>query len=166
MWTDYFPNATIHGADIDPSCRDCESYSERIKFHLVDQGNVSNLQSLAEFSPFDLIVDDGNHWWREQIVSFLTLFPLLKKGGIYIVEDTCTSYWTEYKNNSISCVDYFKSLVDKVNLNGARGMVPNNPPADFGNWSEGWHRREDCHVNLPAFESIHFLNSIVVVYKR
>ena len=78
-------------------------------------------EKLGQFAPFDLIIDDGNHWWREQILSFKTLFPFLNKGGIYIVEDTCTSYWPEYKNNPISCVDYFKGLVDEVNLNGARG---------------------------------------------
>lgn len=166
MWTDYFPNATIHGADIEPSFRSCEAYSSRIKFHVVDQGNESQLRTLSQFAPFDLIIDDGNHWWREQIVSFETLFPMVRKGGIYIVEDTCTSYWTEYNNHPISCVEYFKELVDEVNLRGARGSVPANPPADFVNWSEGWHRREDCHSPIPAFESIHFFNGFIVIYKR
>lgn len=166
MWADYFPHAIIHGADIEPSFRGCESYSSRIKFHVVDQGNETQLKTLGQFAPFDLIIDDGNHWWREQILSFQVLFPFVKKGGIYIVEDTCTSYWTEYKNHPISCVDYFRGLVDEVNLNGARGSVPANPSPDFGGWEKGWQRREDCHYPLPEFESIHFLNAIIVIYKR
>jgi len=166
MWADYFPKATIHGADIEPSFRSCESYCNRIKFHAIDQGNESELNTLKQFSPFDLIIDDGNHWWREQILSFKTLFPFLKKGGIYVVEDTSTSYWQEYNNNPISCMDYFKGLVDEVNLLGARGSVPANPPPEFGDWEKGWHRREDCFQNLPAFESIQFLNSLIVVIKR
>lgn len=166
MWTDYFPNATIHGADIEPSFKACEAYSSRIKFHLVDQGNEEQLKTLGQFSPFDLIVDDGNHWWREQIVSFQCLFPMVRPGGIYIIEDTCTSYWQEYNNNPVSCVDYFKGLVDDVNLKGAKGNMPSRPPPDFGSWEKGWHRREDCQSWLPEFESIHFLNSIIVIYKR
>lgn len=166
MWADYFPNAVIHGADIEPSFRSCESYSSRIKFHVIDQGNEDQLKTLGQFSPFDLIIDDGNHWWREQIVSFQTLFPFVRNGGIYIVEDTCTSYWSEYKNHWISCVDYFKGLIDEVNLNGARGRVPSNPPPEFCDWEKGWHRREDCYSNLPDFESIQFMNSIIVVTKR
>jgi hypothetical protein len=166
MWTDYFPNATIHGADIEPSFRSCESYSSRIKFHVVDQGNVGQLETLGQFAPFDLIVDDGNHWWREQIVSFETLFPMMKRRGIYIVEDTCTSYWPEYNNHFISCVEYFKALVDEVNLKGARGRIPANPPSDFVDWDKGWHRREDCHSNLPAFDEIRFLNGLIVAVKR
>jgi hypothetical protein len=165
MWADYFPNAIIHGADIEGSCQSCESYSGRIKFHTVDQGSVAQLSTLGPFAPFDLIIDDGNHWWREQIVTFTTLFPLVRSGGLYIVEDSCTSYWTEYKNYAISCVDLFKALVDDVNLNGARGTVPVNPSPEFGNWEQGWHRREDCHT-LPAFESIQFMNALIIVTKR
>ena len=166
MWTDYFPNAAIHGADIDPSCAASASYSNRISFHLLDQGNETHLKSMIMFAPFDLIIDDGNHWWREQIVSFKSLFPLVKKGGIYIVEDTCTSYWREYKNHPISCVQHFKNMVDEVNLWGARGRYPANPPQEFIDWEKGWHRREDCHINLPDFESIHFMNAIIVIHKR
>lgn len=166
MWADYFPNATIHGADISAASQACEAYCPRIKFHQLDQGNESHLRNMVVCAPFDLIVDDGNHFWREQIVSFRCLFPFVKSGGFYIVEDTCTSYWPEYKNHPVSCVDYFKTLVDEVNLRGARGRVPANPPAEFGSWEKGWHRREDCHVNLPPFDSIQFMNSIIIIRKR
>jgi lipopolysaccharide biosynthesis glycosyltransferase len=165
MWADYFPKATIHGVDISSASKVCETYSPRIKFHLVDQGNEVQLKNLEQFSPYDLIVDDGNHFWREQILSFQTLFPYVRKGGIYIVEDSCTSYWPEYRDHPISCVDYFKGLVDEVNLHGAKGRVPSNPPPEFTDWDKGWHRREDCHT-VPAFESIQFLNGIIVVQKR
>jgi lipopolysaccharide biosynthesis glycosyltransferase len=166
MWTDYFPKATIHGADISKASESCTSYSDRIKFHLLDQRNEAQLKNMEQFSPFDLIIDDGNHWWMEQILTFKTLFPYLKKGGIYIVEDTTTSYWREYKNNPISAIEYFKTLVDEVNLNGARGSIPSNPPQEFGDWDKGWHRREDCFKSLPLFDSIQFMNGFIVIYKR
>lgn len=165
MWVDYFPNATVHGADISEASRVCESYSSRIKFHLTDQNNLAQLKNLEQFSPFDIIIDDGNHWWHEQIITFQALFQYIRSGGIYVVEDTCTSYWKEYKNSPISCVDYFKGLVDEVNLRGRRGCVPSNPPPEFTDWEKGWHRREDCH-NVPNFESIHFMNSLIIIYRR
>ena len=166
MWTDYFPKATIHGADISPASKICESYSNRVKFHLIDQRDEAQLKNLEQFSPFDLIIDDGNHFWMEQILTFQTLFPYLKSGGIYIVEDTTTSYWEEYKNHPISPVIYFKTLVGEVNLKGARGTIPPNPPTDFGDMSNGWHRREDCHSNVPPFESISFYNGFIVITKK
>lgn len=166
MWTDYFTKATIHGADISKASENCVDYSDRIRFHLLDQRNEAQLKNLEQFSPFDLIIDDGNHFWMEQILTFKTLFPYLRKGGIYIVEDTTTSYWREYKNNPVSPIEYFKSLVDEVHLKGARGSVPANPPEEFGDWDRGWHRREDCHTNVPDFESIQFFNGFIVIYKR
>lgn len=166
MWEEYFPNAIIHGGDISPASKICENYSNRIKFHLLDQSNAAQLKNLEQFSPFDLIIDDGNHFWKEQILTFETLFPYLKSGGIYIVEDTTTSYWKEYKNHPISAVEYFKKLVDDVHLNGKRGKIPVNPPQEFGNWDKGWHRREDCFDNVPEFESIQFMNGFIVIYKK
>jgi len=166
MWTDYFPKAIIHGADISPLSKVCETYSPRVKFHILDQRSAVQLKNLEQFSPFDLIIDDGNHWWMEQILTFKTLFPYIRKGGIYIVEDTTTSYWKEYRNNPVSAVEYFKTLVDDVHLKGARGTIPVNPPQEFGEWNRGWHRREDCHTNVPEFESIQFFNGFIVIYKK
>lgn len=166
MWTDYFTKATIHGADISKASESCESYSNRIKFHLMDQRNEAQLKNLQQFSPFDLIIDDGNHLWMEQILTFNTLFPYVRKGGIYIVEDTSTSYWKEYNNNPISPVEFFKTLVDYVHLKGERGSIPLNPPQEFGDWDKGWHRREDCYKSLPLFDSIQFMNGFIVIYRR
>ncbi len=166
MWTDYFPKATIHGADISKASESCVSYSGRIEFHLLDQSNEAQLKNMEQFSPFDLIIDDGNHFWKEQILTFQTLFPYLKSGGIYICEDTTTSYWKEYSNGITTAVEYFKRLVDDVHLKGERGCVPINPPAEFGDWDKGWHRREDCYKSLPLFDCIQFMNGFIVIYRR
>lgn len=166
MWVDYFTNATIHGADISKASEICEKYSNRIKFHLLDQRDEAQLKNMEQFSPFDLVIDDGNHFWMEQILTFQTLFPYVRKGGIYIIEDTSTSYWKEYKNNPISTVEYFKNLIDEVNFKGVKTRVPVNPPKEFGDWDKGWHCREDCHTSLPLFDSIQFMNGFIVIYKR
>lgn len=166
MWADYFIKATIHAADISKASEICEQYSNRIKFHLIDQSNEAQLKNLEQFSPFDLIIDDGNHFWREQILTFKTIFRYLRSGGIYIVEDSSTSYWKEYKNNPVSPVEFFKTLIDDIHLKGARGSIPMSPPPEFGDWHKGWHRREDCHKSLPLFDSIQFMNGFIVIYKR
>lgn len=167
MWTDYFTKATIHGADISKPCESCVNYSaDRMKFHLLDQRDRAQLKNLEQFAPFDFIIDDGNHFWMEQILTFETLFPYVRNGGIYIVEDTTTSYWKEYKNHPISTVEYFKGLADEIHFKGQRGNVPINPPVEFNDWGKGWHCREDCHSPLPLFESIQFMNGFIVIYKR
>ena len=42
------------------------------------------------------MIDDGGHTMEQQIVSIETLFPLLADGGVYLVEDTHTSYWDSH----------------------------------------------------------------------
>ena len=49
----------------------------------------------AEFpdEALDLVVDDASHFYRETRASFETLFPLLRPGGIYIIEDWGWAHW-------------------------------------------------------------------------
>jgi predicted O-methyltransferase YrrM len=57
----------------------------------VDQADRGHLGSIidAEFgsTPLDLIVDDASHLYRETCVSFNLLFPRLRPGGLYVIED-------------------------------------------------------------------------------
>eukprot|EP01062_Namystynia_karyoxenos_P063133 TRINITY_DN55953_c0_g1_i1.p1 TRINITY_DN55953_c0_g1~~TRINITY_DN55953_c0_g1_i1.p1 ORF type:complete len:524 (+),score=141.99 TRINITY_DN55953_c0_g1_i1:96-1574(+) len=53
-----------------------------------DQGNATWLRQLAaRLAPIDVVIDDGSHSGAHQILSFETLFPALRPGGIYVVED-------------------------------------------------------------------------------
>jgi predicted O-methyltransferase YrrM len=57
----------------------------------VDQADVERLRSIldAELSgaPLDLVVDDASHLLEPSRASFDTLFPRLRPGGEYIIED-------------------------------------------------------------------------------
>lgn len=114
MWRDFFQNANIYSIEINPSYVFQE---ERIKVILGNQTDKALLASLP--SEFDIIIDDASHQSKDQIESFEQLFPKLKSGGMYVVEDTCCSYWGEYNvKGRQTAVDYFKSLIDQINFNG------------------------------------------------
>lgn len=57
----------------------------------VDQADGKRLEAIAaaEFgsAPLDLIVDDASHLLEETRRTFETLFPLLRPGGEYVIED-------------------------------------------------------------------------------
>lgn len=57
----------------------------------VDQSDRARLNALvdAEFgsAPLDLVIDDASHLLEPTIASFEVLFPRLRPGGIYVVED-------------------------------------------------------------------------------
>jgi len=89
MWKDFFPKATIYGID---TCEDYLFKEPRIKCFLCDAGNKEELKKLPLGKDFDLIVDDGSHKYNEQMAAFDVLYPLVKEGGIYVIEDVEKEY--------------------------------------------------------------------------
>ena len=61
----------------------------------------------------DLIVDDGSHKSSDQIKTLELLREKLNPGGIYILEDTHTSFMSAYMDTEVSAYVYFKEFSDK-----------------------------------------------------
>lgn len=133
MWKKYFPsNVFIYGIDIGVSAQ-----GERFQIFQADQSKTADLQRVIRSiqtpsspstaaPPTHFIIDDGSHIPEHQISTFNLLFSsLLTPGGVYIIEDIETSYWTrgglygyttEYGyHNSRSLIEIFKDLLDDVN---------------------------------------------------
>jgi len=91
MWRDYFPKAQIYGADILP---ETIFTADRIQTFLCDERNGQDLIQLIEKTghDIDLFIDDAYHDIRNQINTFKTVMPLLKKDVIYIMEDVTFLY--------------------------------------------------------------------------
>lgn len=92
LWRDYFPAATIHGLDINPDALTNVNGEPRIIPHLGDQSSPETLASLASLGPFDAIIDDGSHCTAHLLASLAALWPSLKPGGLYVLEDMSCSY--------------------------------------------------------------------------
>jgi hypothetical protein len=91
MWKDYFPNANIHGIDVDPMNKNYEE--DRIKIFIGNQGDKDFLADVvAEVGHFDIIIDDASHVNTLTIASYEGLFPALSSGGLYVIEDLACSY--------------------------------------------------------------------------
>lgn len=87
MWYDYLPKAQIYAVDINPATH---LENERIKTFIVDQGDPEQLKKFKSKIgdvKFDFIIDDGSHRGDHQQISLEHLWPLLKHGGYYFIED-------------------------------------------------------------------------------
>jgi hypothetical protein len=119
MWRDYFPQGRIHGVDVwDKRPHD----GERITTHKGSQDDRAFLEALCrEHGPFDVIVDDGSHHNRHVLASFDILYPHLKPGGLYAIEDAQTAYWRPFGGSSVNVasrrtsIGFAKSLVESLN---------------------------------------------------
>lgn len=83
MWQEYFNNSKVYGIDIK---------SDNVKFELQNfiLGDATDSDVIKKHFPrnkFDYIIDDGSHKIAHQIASFDILFPKMKKGGKYFIED-------------------------------------------------------------------------------
>lgn len=64
---------------------------DRVHAHTgVDQGDRDTLERLADRSfdgPLDVVIDDASHLLAPSTVTFDCLFPRLRPGGLYVIED-------------------------------------------------------------------------------
>ena len=116
MWKEYFPGAEITGLDIDPRCKEFEQGGVRV--YIGSQEFPEVLRTIeSERGPFDVVIDDGGHTMNQQIISFNTLFPLLREGGVYVIEDLHTSYWSAFggrKGKRGTAIGIVKHLIDEM----------------------------------------------------
>jgi hypothetical protein len=113
MWRDYFPEGRVIGVDINESAG--EYVEERIDIRIGDQADPKLLRRLGQGDgPFDLIVDDGGHYAEQQITSLEVLWPYLKPGGLYAVEDIHTSYIPGWQRGGRTTVGFLQNLVDDL----------------------------------------------------
>lgn len=68
-----------------------------------DQGDRERLRQIVgdEFDGhLDVVVDDASHLYEPTKASFETLFPLLRPGGVYIIEDWQWEHGEEFQDPS------------------------------------------------------------------
>lgn len=139
IWRDYLGDRCwITGVDIDPRCKQHEDRQIEVLI-----GSQSDREFLDTIAPMDIVIDDGSHHVPDQILTFEALWPRLAPHGVYIVEDTSTSYWGgEFGPGSF--LDYARQRVDDVNR-----------------W---WHADEPNDWTL-TLDSVHYYPGMVVFEK-
>ena len=151
MWKKYFPFGRIFALDIYDKSPLKEN---RINIYKGSQVDKEFLDSMVrEIGELDIIIDDGSHINEHVIETFKILFPKLKDGGIYVVEDTQTSYWKEFGgdsenlDNPSTMLNYFKRLTDCLNYKEL--IRPGYQPTYYD----------------QKIISMHFYHNLVFIYK-
>jgi hypothetical protein len=151
MWKRFFSNGKIFAIDIFDKSQLQESRIQIFKGSQVDKGFLDEV--LIHTGELDIIIDDGSHMNDHVLTTFNHLFPKLKLGGIYVIEDVQTSYWPGFNgssselNSKDTIMGFFKSLTD--GLNHKEFFKENYEPNYY-----------DLHI-----VSIHFYHNLIFVYK-
>ena len=152
MWRDYFgPQARIVGVDIYP---ECQQFAEPgIDIVIGDQADRGFLRELSgRYPDLALLVDDGGHWMHQQIATFEELYPRLRSDGVYLCEDTHTSYMPMFGGGyrqPQTFIETVKPLIDRLNA---------------------FHSPDQSQLAPDDFtrttDSLHFYDSVLVIEKR
>lgn len=147
LWREYFGEAAwIYGLDI----QDRQHIEEEVRAEVFvgDQGDVQELRRiLKSMRPLDIVIDDGSHVSLDQKQSFAELFPALREGGIYVIEDIHTSYRAGYNDDTqLSFVEYLKEMIDSLHKNEQPGTI------FFNEWEQVF--------------AIHIYPSLAIIEKR
>lgn len=92
-WVEYFPHAKIYGLDVFtrvPMNQIAILNHPRVSAMRGDSTDITVTEQIRKHWPgikFDIIIDDGLHTPRANADTFRNLFPLLKEGGSYYIED-------------------------------------------------------------------------------
>ena len=151
MWKHYFgKGARIIGVDISPECKCLEE--DQIEVVVGDQENRGFLRTFRdEIGPIDILIDDGGHKMGQQIATFEEMFPAIKPGGNYLIEDLHTSYWHEFGGKFKgrgTFIEYAKDLIDDLHA---------------------WHSRDATELSVTYYtrhiKAMHVYDSVIVFDK-
>jgi 23S rRNA U2552 (ribose-2'-O)-methylase RlmE/FtsJ len=158
MWKKYFgPGATIVGIDIDQNAFKMEHKTEGCIQVYGNQGDPEFWNSfLKSYPEIDILIDDGGHHQYQQILTLKKVWLYLKVGGVFLCEDTHTSYWPEYSGglkNQNSFMEFSKSVIDTINSDHIKSS----------DQSKETQALQEQFTNLV---SMHYYDSIVVFEKE
>ena len=151
----YFRNSLIYSADINP---DMYKYKgSRLNNFFVDSSSKESIVKniLNQNIEFNIVIEDASHMLKDQIISLFMLFPKIKKGGIFIIEEIDFPEKKEDMRIGQNMPD-LKTILKKIQLN-----------EDFD--SEYINKSEKEYL-ISNVSSISFLkgnlNELVVVRKK
>jgi cephalosporin hydroxylase len=127
MWKEYFgPGSRIIGIDINPECKAHED--DGVEVFIGSQDDPVMIDTIfSRYPKVDIILDDGSHIMQHMIASFELMYNRVQSNGVYIVEDTHTSYWDEYGGGlgrEGSFMEFVKQKLDEINAVHSREALP------------------------------------------
>jgi len=155
MWREAFPKGRCYAIDNNEDnvarntdCFWCDQTDEKELKHIISViGNP------------DIILDDASHIQKNTIKSFEILFPLLKSGGYYCIEDCVTAYWPSwggdadvFNQKKDTIMTYMIAMCHYVNLKRQETF---NPPQSI--YISDW---------MKQIDSIHFHHSQIIIKKK
>jgi len=129
LWKSLFPSATLWEAEFDAECvqkAEAKGLLAGIQVVTGDQGNQTTVQGwIAESGgDFDAVIDDGGHFNKQIRTSFETLWPHVKPGGMYFLEDLQVGRVAPWNDGGVVIADMVEAWVEQLLTQEPRAGLP------------------------------------------
>jgi hypothetical protein len=149
MWLDYFTSAKIISVDLYEKVR--LPQTDRFEFINASQDDTEALTKVMAQNNPDIIIDDASHTCPLTMETFNILFPLLKPGGWYIIEDIEGSFFPGWASGTMDYDDF--KFPHPVNI--GRQLINDVNARYIPNFCAAY-----------PVESIHFHSNIIFINKK
>ena len=158
MWSEYFEQARLLGIDINFSR--IKAPIPRCNLRYADQSKPEDLKiAFSDISndSVDMIIEDGMHTSRCQQICFGFLFPFVKPGGRYIIEDLQSSVsWPGEKDEQMNSLEMLRNMqhsgeVDSTHMTTEQKLYIRDNMAEI-----------DIYTRTPEFDK----SVSAVIYKK
>lgn len=104
-----FPDMRLSSVDLrepNPAAQTLAArFGDRLRLHYrTSQADAEALKRIhqSDFAgaPLDMVTDDASHFYDLTRSTFEICFPMLKPGGVYIIEDWAWAHWAGWQKNS------------------------------------------------------------------
>ena len=114
LWKDAFPKAQIYGLTRwNGDWKENLKGQKRIRVFIGQQEDMKFLEEqIIPVGLFDVIIDDAGHKPKQQLAAFNKLWPSLKPGGQYVIEDLQENYWEKNKEGPLTIQFLQKQLAE------------------------------------------------------
>lgn len=149
LWASYLPDAKVIGLDCSPPERE---FADNVTVYRGRQEDEGILATVAKEGPFDIIIDDASHSQELTWTTFRTLFPHLKSGGFYVIED-----WAAFSQLDTVFSDTEEHISTESNVHLVRRLIN-----ELAIWMGNKYRS----FADSKFTKLEFHENLLVIVKR
>jgi len=129
LWKALFPNAHLWEAEYDAQCvhhSQAAGLLDGINVVTGDQGNQATVQGWVAQSGghLDAVIDDGGHKNKQIRTSFETLWPHVKPGGLYFMEDLQVGRVYPWADGGVVMSDIVQAWIEQLLTQKTRADLP------------------------------------------
>jgi len=137
-----------------------EDRRSRISLHWgVDQTDAKRLDDLCEEAfgdaPLDVVIDDASHLYAETRKSFELLFPRVRPGGLYVIEDWAWFHWRGAESDFPRCrplTHLVNEIIELAGSTSSRLVLGIHVCSGFAVVRRGWTPAQDlAEFSLDQF---------------